>query len=750
MQDYGSELPSVATSSRELADPSQAAARLEPLAVPLTRFGGIIRRHYLVIMLTLLLGVGGTTAIVSMLPKQFTAEATLLIEPRRTQVSDLQAISADPGDVVSLIRTQMDILNSPTLLMNVVKALDLQDNKSFMQPGGVTALLSGYVHQLIAFKSPPPLPLTDTQRTELAAGILAGKIGFANEMRSSVLRMQVTTDSPTLSANVANEIARQFLSFKRQEKFSAMQRAGDWFQAQLAGLADQVHTAESAVEQYRAEHGLIDSADEGADGGALRPTSVLRQQLDQVASQLTQASRDLSQKEAKLAQAKIAVANNDLGSLPDVLVSPMITELMAQETAISAQAARLAASEGSSNPEMIATRAQLHRVAGRLAVQMANVVQSLSSEVQSAREQQETLQHRLEDLRQKVGQENAAEVGLRGLQAKAHATRSLYDSFLTRATELANVAGIQEPDASLVSSATPPLGPSAPQRTRFIAVSLLLSMVLGIALACLIERVRSGFGSPEQLEASLGIRSFGLVPAVPAKSRLPMARGQAARRFAASLDNIRGHLHAMGEGRPKVVMISSALPQEGKSVLAAGIATNAARAGWRVLLLECDFRRPFMAKNFGLSASPGLSDILAGGLLGSTASPLHEVRPRLFVLPGGSVPADPQELLASHRMALLLAELRGQYDLVILDTPPVIPVADALVLSRHADATLLVVRWEKTSRVAVHDALSLLRRGRASLMATVLTRADVRRAAQSGGRPAKLYDYGSDYRIGRS
>ena len=746
MQDYGSELSSVATSSWDLADAWPATNRLEPLAVPQARLGGIIRRHILVILLTLVLGVGGTTAIVSMLPKQFTAEATLLIEPRRTQVSDLQAISTDPGDTISLILTQMDILSSPTLLMNVVKALDLQNNRTFLQ-AGVAASLSGYVHQIIALTNPAPPapPLTDTQKTQLAAGVLAGKIGFANEVRSSVLHVQVTTHNPTLSANIANEIARQFLSFKRQEKFSAMQRAGDWFQAQLAGLADQVHAAESAVEQYRAEHGLIDSADDGAGH-----TSVLRQQLDQVAWQLTQASRDLSQKEANLAQARIAVANNDLGSLPDVLVSPMITELMAQETAISAQAARLAASEGNSNPELIAIRAQLHRVAGRLAVQMANVVQSLNSEVRSAREQQEALQHRLQESRHKVGQENAAEVGLRGLQAKAHATRSLYDSFMTRATELANVAGIQEPDASLASSATPPMGPSAPQRIRFIAVALLLSSVLGIALACLIERVRSGFGSPEQLEASLGIRSFGLVPAVPARSRLPTARGQAARRFAASLDNIRGQLHAMRDARPKVVMISSALPQEGKSVLAVSIATNAAHAGWRVLLLECDFRHPFMAKNFGLSASPGLSDILAGGLLGSTANPLHEVRPRLFVLPGGSAPADPQELLVSHRMALLLAELRSQYDLVILDTPPVIPVADALVLCRHADATLLVVRSEKTSRVAVQDAVGLLRRSRAVIMASVLTRADIRRAAQSGGRPAKLYDYASDYRIMRS
>ena len=130
------------------------------------------------------------------------------------------------------------------------------------------------------------------------------------------------------------------------------------------------------------------------------------------------------------------------------------------------RAAQLAASEGPRNPEMVATYAALHRVQGHIAAQMANIVQSLHTEVQSARAQQTALQERLEALRQEVGQENSAELGLQGLHAKAHATRSLYDSFLTRATELANVAGIQEPDAALVSNATPPLGPSAPQRTR--------------------------------------------------------------------------------------------------------------------------------------------------------------------------------------------------------------------------------------------------------------------------------------------
>ena len=156
MDNHASDLPSVTQIAGGVPD---ATARLEPLAVPLARFGGILRRHYLVLLLTMLLGVGGTAMIVTAMPKQYTAEATLLIEPRRTQVSDLQAISPDPGDVTSLIRTQMDILNSPSLLMKVVKSLDLQNNPTFMHSGA--SPLAGpmlLLHRVISLKEFPGCP----------------------------------------------------------------------------------------------------------------------------------------------------------------------------------------------------------------------------------------------------------------------------------------------------------------------------------------------------------------------------------------------------------------------------------------------------------------------------------------------------------------------------------------------------------------------------------------------------------------
>ncbi len=750
MQDRSIERSPIPIGAVALAGTSESINRMEPLGIPLARFGAILGRHWCLLLLTMAVGAGGTAAFVTSIPKQFTAEASILIEPRRTQVSDLQAISPDPGDVTSLIRTQIDILSSPTLMTGVVEALHLDQNPEFVQPGnGLLGQLSTVIHHVIATTEPKAATPTHRQLTALAAAVLSGKVSFANELRSSVLRVMATTQSATLSAQIANELARQFLDFKRQEKFQAMQRAHDWFQEQLAELADQVRKTEGAVEQYRAQHGLLDLPADGTSGST-RTTSVTRQQLNEVASQLTQVARDRAQKEAKLAQARTALNTQQPGALPDVLMSPVITQLLSQEATLAGREAQLAASEGSGNPELVAARAQLRRLQLRVSQEMLNIVQSLSTDAQSTREQEQTLRRRMDDLRESVGAENSAEVGLQGLQAKARATRGIYDSYLTRVTQLANVAGIQEPDASLVSGAEPPMSPSAPRPLRLVSVAALLSTVLGVALACFIERVRRGFGSPEQLEVCVGIPTLALLPKASAKARRVAARGRRALKFAASLDKLRGHLRALGDERPKVIMVSSALPQEGKSVLAAGLAANTAATGWRVLLIECDFRRPSVARQFQIPSSPGLSEVLIGGTLGEDTSAVHEVSPRLHVIPAGTGTGDPQELLASNRMAQLLAAVRKQYDLVILDTPPVIPVYDGLVLAQHADATLMIVQWEKTPRTVVQDAIRLLRNSQAHFLGAVLTRVDLRRAAQSGGRPAKLYDYGSSYHTVRT
>jgi polysaccharide biosynthesis transport protein len=734
MPDEITQRANTAASPISLTPEADAIGRLEPLAVPMGQIKSILRRHILLLLGVFALGVGGTYLVVKLMPKEYTATATILIQPQRTQVSDLQAISSDSSDVNSLIRTQMDLLHSPSLAMNVVKALSLIKNPEFApQAGGMMTDLKAFLQKAMHGRVEPAPSVTLDDKIQIAGSILIGKLSFANEARSSVLSVSVTTQDPVLSAQIANEVAKEFLDLKRQEKFEAMQRAHDWFQEQMGKLAGEVSAADRAVEQYRLDHRLDELPPD--ETNTARPETVNRQLLNATSLQLAQASRDVALKQSELAQAEAVMrAGGSISTLPQVISSPMITELLSQISVVAGREAQLASTQGPGNPELASVSAQHRKLQVRAELEMAKIVSSLSADIKAARVQEDLLRQQVEQLRTAVSKENSALMGLQVPQTKARATRSIYESFLNRATELANVAGIQEQDASLVSGARPPLGPSAPQGSRLIAVAALLSLVIGVALACLIERLRSGFSLPEQLEAALGLPLVAVIPTVSRATLRGQRKGRAGTAFFASLDKLRGQIRALGEARPKVVMITSALPKEGKSAFAVGLARSAAAAGLQVLLIECDFRCSSLASQVGLKPGPGLREILSGSMLGDIGTVVHEPEPRLHVILGGNANGDSQELLASHQMDAVLTSARTRYDLIVLDTPPVLPVADALVLASQADATLMVVRWEKTARTPALDAVRLLYDSRARFMGTVMTRVNRRAAAKLGGR----------------
>lgn len=729
-----------------------ASFGIEPIAVPFARFMAILRRRLWIVILALVIGIGGAVYAVQQMPKLFTAEASLIIEPQRTQVSDLQAISTDAEDSASLMRTQIDILSSSSLALGVVKALDLTHDPEFMpHGGGISAETRKFLsdHHLTA--PPTNRPLTDAEKASIAAAILGGKIGFSNQPHSRLLGIAVTTRDPLLSARIANEFAKQFLAFKVQEKYAAMQRAHDWLQGQVGSLADEVRQKDNAVEAYRVAHGLAEASPSTQDSGGAQVQTVNRQQLDAISTELVQVSRDLTEKQGALAQAEAAERGHvSPADLPSVLASPVIAQLVQDSAAASARAAELSASLGSANPELKAAQARASALEGRTHAEMANVARSLAVQVKAAQDQKAALQQQLDQLRGAVGGENAAQLGLNTLESQARATRKIYESFLTRAAQLANVAGIQEPDASLVSSAEPPLSPSSPKRTRILAVAALLSAAVGIGIAVMLERLRGGFSRPEEIESVLGVPLIGMLPAVSRRRPLGSGNRRSESAMTAALDRIRGQMRVLGGGRPRTLMVTSSLPKEGKSILAARLARNMANAGWRVLLLECDFCRPSLASHFGLPEGPGLCEILSAATLGDSRTLIRHPSPGLDVILAGRIRSDSQELLASPRMLALLADARARYDLVIIDTPPVLPVADALVLGQHVDAALAVVQWEKTPRDAVMNSIRLLQDSRTPLLGIVMTQVDQKKAAKAGGRISYAFRHYEGYHPSRA
>jgi capsular exopolysaccharide synthesis family protein len=725
---------------------------VEPIAVPFGRVFSILRRHLWVLVLTFIVIVGTTAVLVEGMSKQYTSQATLIIEPQRTQVSDLQAISSDAEDTASLMRTQIGILSSPSLALGVVDALNLTESPDFIPGhGGVKAGLIGWLQKHHILKRPPAVPLTKADRANIAAGILGSELAFSNQPESRLLGIAVSTSDPVLSARIANEVARQFLAFKVQEKFAAMQRAHDWLQGQVASLATQVQADDEAVEAYRLSHGLGEVLldPQGNNNGQVQ--TVNRQQLNDISAQLIDVSRDLSAKEGELAQAHVALSGaTSTNDLPAVLASPVVAQLLDEASAAAARVAELESSDGPGNPELRSARAQVALLQARAREQMANVAKSLSVEVAAERAQQAALQQQMEQLRGAVSNENAAELGLSTLETQARATRNIYESFLSRAAQLANVAGIQEPDASLVSSAEVPLGPSAPQPTRLLAIAGILSLVLGTVLIVLLERLRGGFSLPEQIESVVGLPLVGLMPKIR-QTRFRRSRGDRAEiALTASLDRLRGQMRVLGDTRPKLVMVTSALPKEGKSVFSGELARNMAAAGWRVLLLECDFCCPSLAGYLGLPNGPGLCEILSGTSLGATENLIRQPARNLDVILAGKMRGDSQEMLASRRMSALLNDVRQRYDVVIMDTPPVLAVADALVLGRLADATLAVVQWEKTPRDAVMNSIRLLSGSGAAIMGVIMTRVDLRKASLGGGRMSYAFRHYDGYNAARA
>jgi capsular exopolysaccharide synthesis family protein len=722
--------------------------RLEPLMVPIGRLTSILRRRLWIVIGTCLLGLGLAGTVVKGMANKYTAEVSILVEPQRTQVSDLQAISDDAGDIGTVVRTQIDILRSPSLAVSVVSALHLTDNPEFIPPpsGGLIAAVV-QLAQKFGLKRPAVQSRQPTHEDmlDIAAGILSGKITYLNEAHSGVLRIDVTTQDPELSAKIGNELARQFLDYKRQAKFTAMQRAHDWFQEQMGILSEQLRTAELDVERYRQQNRL-DEESPNDDGVGPSPATINRQQLEALNRELADVSRDRALKEAQLQQADLALRGKvPVSSLPEVLNSGVITQLVSQLAVVEGREGQLTASQGAGNPELLSVQAQARKLRAGLDREMVSVANGLTAQVNAATTQEHLVQLRMEQLRAAVSVENSAQVGLRSLQSKARATRGIYESFLNRATQLANVAGIQEQDASLVSAARPPLGPSAPQVSRIMTVAAGLSLVLGIGAACIVDRLRSGFSLPEEFEAALGLPLIGLIPRVGKRTIAFPSKGRARIALASSLDKLRGQIRVLGDARPRTIMVTSALPREGKSVLAACLARNAAAAGWKVLLIECDMGCPTLASLFRIKAGPGLSDILEGSMLGDSRDLIFEPEPRLHLLTAGRTKGNSQEMLASQRMSDLLTGLKSNYDLVLLDTPPVLSVADPLVLGQQADATLMVVRWEKTTRGAALDAVRLLYASRVRIMGAVMTRIDQRTAAISGGRISYAFSHYSGH-----
>jgi capsular exopolysaccharide synthesis family protein len=413
--------------------------------------------------------------------------------------------------------------------------------------------------------------------------------------------------------------------------------------------------------------------------------------------------------------------------------SQLIQRLKEQEAAVVRRIGELSGRFGARHPKMIDARAELADLRAKIRAEMGRIIQRLRNDQKIAQAREDSLKDTLTKLQDEQAHQVRDQVELHELTRKAELNRKLYEDFLAKVNLATQTTTRRESHVRVIATAQPPVDPSYPRKPVIVALGLVLSGVFGVLLVLLIERLRTGFRTPAQIEEAAQLSLLGTVPRLP---RRHLARRDiadfvieaAGSTYAEAIRSLRTALSVSGPKEPpRVVLVASSLSGEGKTSLVVSLARQAAQSAvtGSVILVDCDLRRPKVAAAMGLDCNAGLMQLFAGEARLEDVI-LDDPRTGLKVLPAVGGTPNPPELLSSAHMRDLLQELTRRYDLVILDSPALNSVSDARVLARFADATIFVVQWGTTPRNVALAAIRQLQSAGAAIAGIVLHKVDQR------------------------
>jgi len=542
---------------------------------------------------------------------------------------------------------------------------------------------------------------------------------------------------PQLAAQVVNVHLQNYIEQNFRSKYDATTQASNWLSAELEELRIKVEKSEDARLAYEREN-QIWQIDEKQD--------ITTQKLGDLSKAVTEAQTQLAEKEALY---RMATSGN-VDALPAARDNAVIQDLLKQKSDLDQQYAEAVNQFGPNYPKVQRLAAQMQQAQDDLANARKTMVDSISEEYNTARSHVQILQDALD--KQKADANDLAEklVQYNILQHDAEANKQLYDGLLQKLKEAGITAGLRSSNIRIVDPALVPSSPSRPQKARNILLAFLVGLVGGIGLAIFREYLDNTVKSPDDIESLTGLPSLAVVPSLPGLnghhqsrfSRLvgdsePQAAGgprvellsyvqpksQISEAFRALRTSL---LLSQAEHPPQVILVTSALPREGKTTAAVNLAVTLAQLGDRTLLMDSDLRKPGVrrALNLTIGKETGLSSYLAGVCSLDEVMVPHPMISNLTALTTGPVPPSPADLLSSHRMREAIAELRRQFKFIVIDSPPIMAATDAVILSALTDGVLLVVRSGTTPKEAFTRARDLLAAVKCRLLGVVLNAVD--------------------------
>ncbi len=692
---------------------------------PFGFFVRFLKKRGWIALVAVALGFLIAVAANNLLPKLYTAQASIEIQAedmssqfRLEQVQDL----GGAADTSERLDTEIEILRSRNLALETIQALHLERNPDFLP-----------------LQNGRPWDITRADYRHILITVFQGDVSVSRLGHTSILRIFVTSKRPELAGLIANTLIDRYIEHSFRENYAATAKVSGWLNSKLSNLKDNLEKSQARILELQRDIGVY---------GIDQSHSIIAANLEELNKQYADAQVDRLLKESRLQE--METASPDVVDAALAMLDPGLLASKQRLLQLQTDYNSLAQTYGSAYPRVKTLRAEIDQLQKELNSQEKAQVTRFQKDLDAARSNEGKLRDALDKQEQQAFGMSEKAMQYELAHRDYETNRLLYDGLQQRLQEAGIISSLHSTAIHIVDSADTPIYPSLP-RTKFNkAVGIGGGLFFGICLAIILEMMDTNLKTMTEIEQGLQLPLIAAIPAVDSEHLLPgkfrefaVSRGVSSwSKMAEALRGMRTSILLSSPGSPpKVIMVASTRPGEGKSSVASLTAITFALNGSKVLLVDGDLRRPAIHLRFRIGKGLGLSSVLSGTVPFREAVVPWSDLPNLHILASGPIPPLPSELLGSKQMEDMLALVRSEYDFVIIDTPPVLAVTDASVLGRLADAAILILRYGTARKQVVLRCINLLERSGTHLLGVAVNAVDFTAPEYSEYYGRKYYEY---------
>ncbi|HHF3222384.1 TPA: GumC family protein [Vibrio diabolicus] len=681
--------------------------------VELIRFGHhfkAIKKNWLSIAaFTLLFSLTCTWYIYSK-ASIYQATATLLIQEEQKSALSIEEVYGVDTTKKEYFQTQIAILKSNHIADKVIRELSLTQLPEFTSSGGLNKKIDQiksipFVQDLLNVAPSPKETAQFSESYYQALQAFRSKLDIEPVRNTQLVRIRFRSTDPKLATTIANAVGQAYIDANFEAKLVVTQNAATWLTNNSQKLEERLRNSEQALQEFLLKEGLIDI--NGID-------EIYANELEELTRKLNIAvnKRIEAQTLIQLLRRKSSQSLDSLLSIDEFANQAQIRDLKLSEAQVAKNLSELAQRYGPKHDRMIQAKAQLVEIQSRTQQLIRDISFSKQQDLLAAKAQEDMLRAELDNKKADFQSLGSQKARYEQLKREVESNKALYEAFLNREKETNATSDYKNVTARFTDKAIIPLFPVAPQRIKLVLIATFFGFAIACALVIILETLREVIRSTADVQEKLGVTCLGVIPMVKKRNLRKNGVSYSAylddeeKLFSEACRSVRTSLLLrLTNTKQKILPFTSAIPEEGKTSTSINMAVSFSKME-KVLIIDCDLRRPSIAKRFGIAeSSPGLTHIL------TMDTPIkdcvtHIEEANLDVLPAGLIPPNPQELLASDRFKKLLEHFQNKYDRIIIDTPPLLSVSDALILGQYANGLITVIRSESTKSSLVNLALS--------------------------------------------